>query len=185
MKTFFIGDFKPDSVNDYTYVDDYNINQICQRNIGFKTLIINVSQFRLDKRKIEFLCKNSLNNIVFVFNKIPDYKIDGVEFIKQGTIIDDNLFKIIEMIMFEKDRNLVLNYLNKLSSIPYHVILKWLYGTFNKIESSNLEILDYVDNLIYKYDKKYINILLSKIEPQNKPKVIWQFLGKYRYKKVE
>ncbi len=179
---FYIGDLKID-YKDYIVLDTKDINSMINKNIEGKTYVVNVKELGLRANDIKQIILNANNPIILVFDKLPEYYKDfkdKIELIDKSNNID--YMKIIEMILFEKDRAKVLNILNN-ENIAYESILKWFYGCYNKFCDENLEIINNIDNMLYKCNSKYLNVLLSNMKPEKKPYNIWQFLGKYRFKK--
>jgi hypothetical protein len=183
---FYIGDFKYNN-DDYIVIESNDKSLMVSKNIEKKPYLINVKELSLREKDVKEIIQFANNHIVFVFDKKHSYFND----VKDKVELQDNsdkkidLIGLMELILFEKDRSKVLDILNKEKSIGYNVILKWLYGCYAKIKPENLAILDEIDTMIFKADKKYINAMLASLQPEKKPHNIFQFIGKYRFKKEE
>lgn len=179
---FYIGDMKID-YNEYIIINSKDINSMVSKNLENKTYVANVKELGLRANNIKDIIDNANNPIIFIFDKKPDwYKDvkDKVELIDKSDNID--FMKIIELILFEKDRDKVLEILNT-NKISHEPILKWFYGCYDKLNQNNIIIIDYIDDLLYKCNEKYLNVLFSKMTPEKKPYNIFQFLGSYKFKK--
>lgn len=184
--TFYIGDFISD-YDKYICIDVKDLSLILSKNIENKPYLINSKELNLRKDDIKSIVSNSNTELVIVFNTKPEWIKefkDKVEIIDKSDKKKDFIY-LLELILFEKDRDKVLNELNNNSSIPYHLVLKWCYGCYKKFNQKNLEILDEIDTMIFKAKPQYINVMFSSMLPEKKPFNIWQFLGKYKFKKEE
>ncbi|HNQ19710.1 MAG TPA: hypothetical protein PKI46_01470 [Bacteroidales bacterium] len=183
---FYVGDLQYNK-NDYIVIDSNDKSLMVSKNIENKPYLINTKELNLREKDIKEIINGANNRIVFTFDKKPSYikdVKDKVEVIDESEKAID-LIGILELILFEKDRSKVLDILNKQKSVAYNVILKWLYGCYAKLKPENLAILDEIDTMIFKANPCYINALFASIQSEKKPYNIFQFIGKYRFKKEE